>query len=190
MPGARFDRLARHGAVVAAIAAACTAPAPHHTRPWLFIALDRGPARSRLLAAMAEAWTADLQGDETADSVIERRLRKSDHLLARAPVLIIPAVRLTGSHAYPDAERGAAEREMFLLSSGAAVQNLMLALHAQGLASCWVSSTLFCKEETREALGLEEEWIPLGSIAAGRPPPGDPPPPRPPLDVTDFLRLP
>jgi coenzyme F420-0:L-glutamate ligase/coenzyme F420-1:gamma-L-glutamate ligase len=78
---------------------------------------------------------------------------------------------------------------MFLLSGGAAIQNLMLALHAQGLASCWVSSTLFCKEETREALGLEAEWIPLGTVAAG-PPPAEGPSPRPPLDPGAFLREP
>jgi coenzyme F420-0:L-glutamate ligase / coenzyme F420-1:gamma-L-glutamate ligase len=175
-------------ALAEAVLAACTAPAPHHTRPWLFVALGPGPARRRLLAAMATAWTDDLRGDGTAEEVIERRLAKSDALLARAPVLVVPFVRLRGAHRYPDAERGAAEREMFLLSGGAAIQSLMLALHAQGLASCWVSSTLFCKEETRAALGLQEEWIPLGSVAVG-PPPGDGPPPRPPLDPAGFLRF-
>src|SRR5204863_3828722 len=118
-----------------------------------------------------------------------RRLRKSDALLGRAPVLIVPAVRLEGAHSYPDEERASAEREMFLLSAGAGVQNLMLALHAQGLASCWVSSTLFCKEETRAALELPDEWIPLGSIAVGHPPP-DRPADRPPLDIAEFLRFP
>jgi coenzyme F420-0:L-glutamate ligase/coenzyme F420-1:gamma-L-glutamate ligase len=101
---------------------------------------------------------------------------------------MVPCVRPAGAHSYPDAERAGAEREMFVLSGGAAIQNLMLALHAQGLASCWVSSTLFCKEEAREALGLDDEWIPLGSIAVGPPPLGDSPPPRPPLDPEDFLR--
>jgi coenzyme F420-0:L-glutamate ligase/coenzyme F420-1:gamma-L-glutamate ligase len=173
-------------ALARAVLAACTAPAPHHTRPWLFVALESGPARKRLISAMSEAWEADLRGDGTSDEVIQRRLAKSDALLVEAPVLIVPCVRLSGGHAYPDAERSAAEREMFLLSGGAAIQNLMLALHAQGLASCWVSSTLFCKEETRDALGLPEEWIPLGSIAAGRPPAGEPPA-RPALDLNDFL---
>jgi coenzyme F420-0:L-glutamate ligase/coenzyme F420-1:gamma-L-glutamate ligase len=152
------------------------------------VALERGPARRRLLAAMAAAWTDDLRGDGTAQEVIERRLAKSDDLLGRAPVLVVPFVRPRGAHRYPDAERAAAEREMFLLSGGAAIQSLMLALHAQGLASCWVSSTLFCKEETRAALGLQEEWIPLGSVAVGRPP-GDGPSPRPPLDPAGFLRF-
>ena len=78
---------------------------------------------------------------------------------------------------------------MFMLSGGAAIQNLMLALYAQGLASCWVSSTLFCKEETRTALGLGQEWIPLGSVAVGPPPSGAGPPPRPALDVSEYLDL-
>jgi coenzyme F420-0:L-glutamate ligase / coenzyme F420-1:gamma-L-glutamate ligase len=171
-----------------AVRAACTAPAPHHTRPWLFVMLEQGPARARLLAAMAEAWRADLAGDGTADDVVQRRLGLSDALLGDTPVLCVPCVRMRGAHAYPDEERAAAEREMFLLSGGAAIQNLMLGLHAQGLASCWVSSTLFCKEETREALALPDEWIPLGSIAIGRPLPGSPPD-RPPIDVAEFLRF-
>ena len=77
---------------------------------------------------------------------------------------------------------------MFLLSGGAAVQSLMLALHAQGLASCWVSSTLFCKDETRDALDLEDEWEPMGTVACGWPPSGSRPP-RPDLDVSAFLRF-
>jgi len=173
-------------ALSAAVEAACTAPAPHHSRPWLFVMVERGPLRARLLSAMASAWRTDLAGDGTGDAVIARRLAISDDLLGQAPILCVPCVRLRGAHAYPDAERSGAEREMFLLSGGAAIQNLMLALHAQGLASCWVSSTLFCKEETREALGLDEQWIPLGSIAIGAPASGAPP--RPPIDVSSFLR--
>jgi coenzyme F420-0:L-glutamate ligase / coenzyme F420-1:gamma-L-glutamate ligase len=175
-------------AVREAVAAACTAPAPHHTRPWLFVALRSGAARRRLLAGMATAWRADLEGDGTPEHVIARRLAKSDALLGAAPLLVVPCVRLRGSHAYPDDERSAAEREMFLLSGGAAIQNLLLALHDRGLGACWVSSTLFCKEETREALGLSDEWIPLGSVAAGPMPEGVPPP-RPPLPLEEHLRV-
>ena len=36
-----------------AIRAACTAPAPHHTRPWRFTVLTSEPAKRTLLAAMA-----------------------------------------------------------------------------------------------------------------------------------------
>jgi coenzyme F420-0:L-glutamate ligase / coenzyme F420-1:gamma-L-glutamate ligase len=171
-----------------AVRAACTAPAPHHTRPWVFAVLESEPAKRRLLGAMAEAWVRDLRRDGSPEEVMERRLRKSDALLGRAPVLIVPAVRLEGAHSYQDEDRASAEREMFLLSAGAAVQNLMLALHAQGVASCWVSSTLFCKEETRTALELTDEWLPMGTIACG-PPPANESPARPDLDPSEFARF-
>ncbi len=77
---------------------------------------------------------------------------------------------------------------MFLLATGAAVQNFMLALNAQGYGSAWVSSTLFAKRTARDALALEAEWIPMGAVAIGRPPPGDAPP-RPPLDATEHVRF-
>ncbi len=173
-------------AVEEAVRAACTAPAPHHSRPWLFVALESDAAKRRLLSGMAAAWVRDLEGDGVPKPVIDRRLRRSDALLGRAPVLIIPAIRLRGAHAYPDAERSGAERDMFVLSAGAAIQSLMLALHAQGLASCWVSSTLFCAEESRAALDLADEWLPMGSLAVGRPPPAQPPP-RPGVDLAAHL---
>jgi coenzyme F420-0:L-glutamate ligase/coenzyme F420-1:gamma-L-glutamate ligase len=175
-------------AVEEAIAAACTAPAPHHTRPWMFTALESAVARRRLLSAIAEAWRADLRRDGTPEGTIERRVARSDAVLGAAPMLIVPWIRFAGSHPYPDAERAHAEQEMFLLSGGAAIQNLLLALHAQGLASCWISSTLFCQEETRAALEVGDEWFALGTVAIGRPPEGEAPP-RPAFDLSDFLRI-
>jgi coenzyme F420-0:L-glutamate ligase/coenzyme F420-1:gamma-L-glutamate ligase len=175
-----------------AVAAALTAPVPHGsrhpTRPWLWMVLESAPAKKRLLDAMGAAWARDLEADGVAPSVIERRRARSDALLGAAPALAIPSLSVATSDDYPDQRRSEAEQEMFLLATGAAVQNFMLALHAQGFASCWVSSTLFCKEETRAALGLGSEWLPMGAIAAGLFPPGDPPS-RPPLDPDVYLRI-
>jgi coenzyme F420-0:L-glutamate ligase/coenzyme F420-1:gamma-L-glutamate ligase len=173
-------------AIEEAVRAACTAPAPHHTRPWRFTALESATARRALLAAIAEAWRADLRGDRTAEDVIARRVARSDAILGTAPMLVVPWVRFTGAHPYPDDERAHAEREMYLLSAGAAIQNLLLALHAQGLASCWISSTLFCQEETRAVLGVGNDWFALGIVAVGQPPEGEPPT-RPELDLSDHL---
>ncbi|MFB3738065.1 MAG: coenzyme F420-0:L-glutamate ligase [Candidatus Velamenicoccus archaeovorus] len=171
-----------------AVRAACTAPAPHHTRPWCFTVLESAPSRRALLATIAEAWRADLRGDGTPEDVIERRLARSDAVLGAAPALIVPWVRFHGAHPYPDPERAHAEREMFLLSGGAAIQNLLLALHAQGLGSAWISSTLFCQEETRAALGMGEEWFALGTVAVG-PMPAEAPPPRPGIDLAELARF-
>ncbi len=175
-------------AVADAVAAACTAPAPHHTRPWRFVALDSAPAKRALLAAIAEAWRTDLRADGTDEATIERRIARSDEVLGAAPTLIVPFVRFAGAHPYPDAERAGAEREMFLLSGGAAIQTLLLALHARMIASCWISSTLFCQEETRAVLGMDDEWHALGTVACGPMPEGGASRPRPPVELDAFLR--
>jgi coenzyme F420-0:L-glutamate ligase/coenzyme F420-1:gamma-L-glutamate ligase len=173
-----------------AVAAALTAPVPHGSRhpapPWLWVILESPPARRRLLGAMAEAWVRDLTADGVPPERIERHLARSDALLGEAPVLAVPALSLARADRYPDEQRLRAERDMFVLATGAGVQNFMLALHAQGFASCWVSSTLFCTDESRGAMDLDEEWLPMGAVAAG--PARVEPPPRPPRDPGSHLR--
>jgi coenzyme F420-0:L-glutamate ligase/coenzyme F420-1:gamma-L-glutamate ligase len=103
-------------------------------------------------------------------------------------VLLVPFLSLSNADEYPDDRRREAERDMFLLATGAAVQNLMLALHAQGFGSAWVSSSLFCKPEAAAAVGLDAEWLAMGSVVAGLPS-GAAPLPRPPIDPGDHLRM-
>jgi coenzyme F420-0:L-glutamate ligase / coenzyme F420-1:gamma-L-glutamate ligase len=171
-----------------AVRAACTAPSPHHSRPWRFTALTSPAAKRALLAALAAAWREDLGHDGVAADRIERRIARSDAILGSAPLLLVPWVGFASSQPYPDAERAQAEQRMFLLSAGAAVQNLLLALHAQGYASAWLASTLFCQDETREVLGMPEGWLALGTIAVGQMPAGAPVL-RPAIDLDEFLRF-
>ena len=177
--------------LVDAVSAALTAPVPHgsrhRTRPWTWVVLETRGAKARFLEAMADAWVRDLRANGTSEEVMARRLRRSDELLGRAPVLAVPHLTLAHADRYADARRSEAERDMFLLATGAGVQNFMLAVHARGYASAWVSSSLFCKEDARAALGLERGWLPMGVVAVGPPPEGEPPP-RPPLDPSAYLR--
>jgi len=169
-------------AVDRAIAAALTAPAPHHSTPFRFLVLADA-AKHSFLDALRDTWTADLRGDGMTEDQITRRLRRGD-VLRRAPVVIVPCVTAEAWHTYPDPDRNRSERDMFITAGGGAVQSLLIALSAEGLGSCWVSSTLFCAEETRAALNLPPDWHPLGAIAIGVPA-GDPRP-RPEPDLDNF----
>jgi coenzyme F420-0:L-glutamate ligase/coenzyme F420-1:gamma-L-glutamate ligase len=174
--------------IAEAVRAACSAPSPHHSRPWRFTALTSPPARRALLAALAVAWRRDLARDGVPSERIERRIARSDAILGTAPILVVPWISFAPSHAYADRERSRGEREMFLLSAGAAVQNLLLAIHAQGYASAWLATTLFCQEEARSVLGMGTEWSALGTIAVG-PMPDAPVEPRPAIDLDAFFEL-
>jgi len=97
----------------------------------------------------------------------------------------VPCLVRGGAHPYPDLRRADAERTMFNVAMGAGVQNFLVALAAEGVGSCWISSTMFCSDVVRDVLALPVEWEPMGSVAIGYP--ASDPNPRPPREVGDHL---
>lgn len=174
------------GAVRRAVAAAVTAPAPHHTTPWRFVLLESESSRLRLLDAMRDAWIADLRRDGKSEESIARRVRRGD-VLRHAPYLAVPCMVMDGSHHYGHERRDAAEREMFVVATGAGVQNFLVALAGERLGSAWVSSTMFCRDVVREVLELPPGWEPMGAVAIGHA--AEAPRERPGRAAGDFIEV-
>jgi nitroreductase len=56
---------------------------------------------------------------------------------------------------------------MAVQSIGAAIQNLLLTLYAEGVDGGWMCAPLFCPDVVRESLGLTETLHPQALIAVG-----------------------
>ena len=130
---------------------------------------------------MLAAWVADLRSDGFTEDQIARRTRRGEPL-RKAPVLIVPCLVSEAAHEYRDDRRNACERAMFLLSMGAGIENLLVALAVEGLGSCWISSALFCGQVAATALELPPGWEPMGTIGVGHA--ATAPGPRPQRDLS------
>jgi coenzyme F420-0:L-glutamate ligase/coenzyme F420-1:gamma-L-glutamate ligase len=167
-----------------AVAAAITAPAPHHSSPWRFVFVSP-ETKQQLLAAMESRWRKDLSEiDGLEGDHIEKRVKRG-RVLHDAPCLVVPCLTRDEAHAYPDPRRSSAEWDMFTLSGGAAIENFLVYLAAQGWASAWVSSSIFCAADVCEVLQISSDWQPLGVIAVGKA--ATTPAPREPRDVENFI---
>ena len=168
------------------LALAVLAPAPHHTRPWRYVVVSPG-RREALAAAMGDAWRADLQRDGHPAELIEKLLRKSQRQITGAPALILACLTHEGLRAWPDERRARDEWAMAQQSVGAGLQNLMLAAHALGLASYWISAPLFAPEVAAEALSLPGDYVAQAIVIVGYPAAGAAPKPRPPADASRLI---
>ena len=153
-----IDKLLRAGLV---------APAPHHTRPWRFVVLETAESRTRLADAMGAAWHRDLEGDGVAPEQIESLLARSRRQTEDAPALVLCCAVAEGLRRWPDKRRRRAEWRMAVQSIGCAIEAIMVAAHAEGLASYWISAPLFCADAVREALELPDEYEAQALIALG-----------------------
>jgi len=150
-----------------AIEAAGWAPSPHGRQPWRFVVLESLERREALADAMAVSWREQLTLDGQPAEIVEIRLAKSRERMLTASLLILPCLYLDDLDAYPDADRQEAERLMAIQSIGAAIQNLLLSVYADGLDAGWMCAPLFCPDVVREALGLDASLIPHAMIPVG-----------------------
>jgi F420 biosynthesis protein FbiB-like protein len=151
------------------LAAATHAPSPHHSIPWRLAVLTGKAVKATLADAMGERWRTDLLADGLGEAEVALEVEKSHRRLTASPVVVVGCVYPEQLDEYPDPARQAAETIMSAHSLGAALQNIMLAAHANGLSSCWMCAPVFCSDIVRDALGLPAQLIPHAIVTIGYP---------------------
>ena len=125
--------------IKAAIDCAVTAPDHKKLQPWRFI-VTQGNARHELGRAFLVA--AEAQAAAEGETLSEKDRQKTYNMPLRAPVIITVVTQMQVHKKVPSFEQ--------MLSAGAAVQNLILALKAQGFSTVWRTG-LLCNEPAVKA---------------------------------------
>ncbi|MBL8056904.1 MAG: nitroreductase family protein [Anaerolineales bacterium] len=149
--------------------AARWAPSAHNRQPWRFAVLREAGAKARLAERMGARLRADRLADGDPAEAVERDVARSHSRITTAPVVVAACLSMAEMDAYPDRRRKKAEYIMAVQSTALALQNLLLAAHAEGLGACWLCAPLFCAEAVGAALGLPADWEPQALITLGYP---------------------
>lgn len=145
------------------------APSAHNSQPWRFILIKDTFIRSSLIQEMSVLFEKDMRKDKYAPEEIERKLSRSKSILLKAPVLILVCLDTRGMQKYCDEERNSNEYFMAVQSVAAAIQNILLGAHFEGLGACWLCAPLFCKDLVVEKLNLPVTYVPQSFIVMGYP---------------------
>jgi nitroreductase len=137
-----------------AFAAAAAAPDHKRLRPWRFLVVhdeDR--------AAFGELTVRSLLSREpSAEAVfLERERAKAQ----RSPIIVVAAAVITPTPDVPDIEQ--------VIASGAATENFVLALHAQGLSASWKTGAVAYCPVFKAGLGLLPADHVIGILYVGTP---------------------
>jgi nitroreductase len=146
------------------LSAAVQAPNHYKVRPWRFAVLT-GAGRAKLGEAMAQS-TKIAKPEAT-----EVELQKDREKPLRAPVVIAVAVDKPSLPKVKEIEN--------ICATAAAVQNILLAAHALGLAAMWRTGPSATDPAIKQFFGWEADQHLIGFVYIGYPQSEPTPPVRP-----------
>ena len=135
--------------------AAVQAPNHYQVRPWRFVVLT-GKSRNALGEIMAQ--TMKKQNPETPDSGMEFGTGQA---ALRAPVVIAVGVDKPADPRVLEIEN--------ICATAAAVENMLLAAHAEGLGAMWRTGTAARDPEVKKFLGLSPDQELISFVYIGYP---------------------
>ena len=148
--------------LIEGIKAAILAPSAHNRQPWRFKIVSK-EEKGKIAAALREK-TKDIPGHTGVHTA---------GIIDDANQLIVVFIDNQISE----------NREMDLLSIGAAIENMILSLTDKGLGSVWIGNTNLINKEIGKILDVEYETV--SSIAIGVP--NQSPKARPRKDLADIV---
>lgn len=134
-----------------AFAAALTAPDHHRLKPTRFVVIE--PEQRAAFGALLSEALHDL-GEQ--DPVQVQRVKQHPF---RAPLLVLVLTKFQPHAKVPYFEQ--------TLSTGAAIQNFLLSLQAQGFSTMWRSGAVIESHHFKRALGLQADDLISGIIYIG-----------------------
>jgi nitroreductase len=134
--------------------AAIQAPNHYRVRPWRFVVLT-GKSREALGDVMAQ--TLKKQNPDLPDSALDIERAKP----LRAPVLVAVGVDKPSEPKVLEIEN--------ICATAAAVENLLLAAHAEGLGAMWRTGPAARDPEIKKFLGFEPDQELIGFVYLGYP---------------------
>lgn len=139
--------------------AAVYAPSPANKQPWEFIVVNN-PEYNRRLNETSEATKVKLAGRSGWKWLPDFSIG----FLLQAPTLVV----VVGDPAKNGAEQFLDEPGAgYVQACSCAIQNMLLAAHAQGLATLWFS--LYEKTDVREIFAISADKDPVGIVCVGYP---------------------
>ena len=158
------------------IQSAVTAPSASNKQPWRFVVVTRRSTIDAMAAAVQAAVDRIALAIEPEFETSFRAYGDYFRRFVAAPVIIVPLFRamatlsnLTGSRLGEDDRRriAAMERDSGLIGASLAVQNLLLAAHAAGIAASAMTGPLVASDDLRTMLNIPASWhiaaiVPIG----------------------------
>ena len=143
-----------HALIENLLSAAVQAPNHYKVRPWRFVVLE-GVARERLGEVMADSLRAE--HPEYPPEAFDKEKGKP----LRSPVLIAVGVDKPSEEKVIEVEN--------ICASAAAVENLLLAAHAEGLAAKWRTGGPARDPKVKQFLGFEPDQYLIAFVYLGYP---------------------
>jgi nitroreductase len=173
------------------------APSPNNTQPWSFLVITDRTTLKSMAAAVREMIDRMVPYAESEKQAQRLAAYKTNYytFFENAPIVI--AVCMEAYDAGTDkllAKMGYSTEDIKKLRPlpglqgiAAAIQNMLLAIHALGYGSCWMTGPLVAHEAFEKLLGLGKERYIAALLPVGVP--DEDPPARPRKPLEDMMRI-